>query len=105
MSDKSLLKKDSFIYWLLESKDLDVLIITILISTTLSVFIRDISTAIIEPIITGILPTNDDDVQILNVSNFEFKFKLQYLVSGFMKAILFLWCAYLIVMYFHKKKV
>lgn len=105
MFDKSLMKQQNFIYWLFESKDVDVLIIAIIISTTLDMFIRDISAGVVKPIITGILHTNDDDEQILKIYNFEIKFKLQLIVSGFLKATLFLWITYLTVKYFHKKKV
>lgn len=101
---KNMMKnKDGFLYWLFESKDIDGLIIAILVSNAIGMFTRDISTAIIEPLIAGILPTNDDDQQILKIYNFEFKFKLQFLISGFLKATMNLWFAYLIVMYVYKK--
>lgn len=104
MALKEMLKnKNSFLYWLFEKRDIDGLIIAILVSNAIGMFTRDISTALIEPLIAGILPTNDKDEQILKIYTFEFKFKLQYLVSGLMKATINLWFAYLIVSFVYKK--
>jgi hypothetical protein len=101
---KKLMKdKNSFLYWLLEKRDIDGLIIAILVSNAIGMFTRDISSGFIEPLIAGFLPTNKDDEQVLRVGSLEFKFKLQYIVSGFLKASINLWIAYLIVTIVYKK--
>lgn len=95
--------KNSFLYWLLEKRDIDGLIIAILVSNAIGMFTRDISSGFIEPLIAGFLPTNKDDEQVLRLGSLEFKFKLQYIVSGFLKASINLWIAYLIVTFVYKK--
>ena len=80
-----------------------ILIIAILVSNAIGMFTRDISTAVIEPLIAGILPTNEKDEQLLEIYTLKFKFKLQYLVSGLLKATINLWFAYLIVSLVYKK--
>ena len=95
--------KNSFLYWLLEKRDIDGLVIAILVSNAIGMFTRDISTGFIEPLIAGFLPTNKDDEQVLRLGSLEFKFKLQFIVSGFLKASINLWIAYLIVTFVYKK--
>jgi len=95
--------KNSFLYWLLEKRDIDGLIIAILVSNAIGMFTQDISSGFIEPLIAGFLPTNKDDEQVLRIASFEFNFKLQYIVSGFLKASINLWIAYLIVTFIYKK--
>ena len=95
--------ENSFLYWLLEKRDIDGLIIAILVSNAIGMFTKDISAGLIEPLIAGFLPTNKDDEQVLRLGSLEFKFKLQYIVSGFLKASINLWIAYLIVTFVYKK--
>jgi large-conductance mechanosensitive channel len=101
--DKLMKDKNSFLYWLLEKRDIDGLVIAILVSNAIGMFTKDISTGFIEPLIAGFLPTNKDDEQVLKVWSLEFRFKLQYIVAGFLKASVNLWIAYLIVTFVYKK--
>ena len=100
---KQLKNENSFLYWLLEKRDIDGLVIAILVSNAIGMFIKDFSTGLIEPLIAGFLPTNKDNEQVLHIYTLEFKFKLQYIVSGFLKASINLWIAYLIVTFVYKK--
>lgn len=100
---KLLKDKDSFLYWLLEKRDIDGLVIAILVSNAIGMFTKDVSSGFIEPLIAGFLPTNKDDEQVLRVATLEFRFKLQYIISGFLKASINLWIAYLIVTLVYKK--
>lgn len=69
-----------------------------MVSAAVNSFIRDISEAFINPIMTAILPTNSDDEQIININNYIiFKFKLQLLLTGLVKLLTTLYIAYLIV--------
>jgi hypothetical protein len=98
------MKKDSFLYWLFEKRDVDGLIIAILVSNAIAMFTKDLSTAIIEPVIAGFLPTNEDDEQVLNIYNkIIIKFKLQFIISGLTKVAVNLYFAYLIVSYVYKR--
>lgn len=94
----------SFTKWLFEKRDVDTLIIAFLISQSCNQFISDFSTAIIDPIIEGILPqTNDKFVQRLNIYDYIIiDFKLQYALSGFIKLMFNFILAYIIVMYIYK---
>jgi large-conductance mechanosensitive channel len=94
----------SFTKWLFEKRDVDTLIIAFLISQSCNQFISDFSTAIIDPIIKGILPqTNDKFVQRLNIYDYIIiDFKLQYALSGFIKLMFNFILAYIIVMYIYK---
>jgi large-conductance mechanosensitive channel len=95
--------KNSFLYFLLEKKDVDGLIIALMISNAIGVFIDDLTTGIIEPIITGVLPSNTDDEQILRVSSIEFKFKFQYILSGLLKLFINVWLVYILVKILYRK--
>jgi hypothetical protein len=95
--------KDSFLYWLFEKRDVDGLVIALLISNSIGMFTKDLSTAIVEPIISAFLPTNDNDQQILNFQDtIIIKFKLQYLFSGLLKVAVNLYVAYVIVTLVYK---
>ena len=98
------MKSASFTKWLFEKRDVDTLIIAFLISQSCSQFIGDITTAIINPIVEGILPkTSSDQVQTLNIYDYIIiHFKLQYAISGFIKLIFNFILAYVIVMYVYR---
>ena len=98
------MKSQSFTKWLFEKRDVDPLIIAFLISQSCSQFIGDITTAIINPIIEGLLPqTNSDQVQTLNLYNYiVIHFKLQYAISGFIKLLFNFVLAYISVMYVYR---
>ena len=91
-------KSKGFFHWFFEKKDVDTLIVAFMVSAAVNSFIRDISEAFINPIMTAILPTNSDDEQIININNYIiFKFKLQLLLTGLVKLLTTLYIAYLIV--------
>jgi large-conductance mechanosensitive channel len=91
-------KSKGFFHWFFEKKDIDTLIVAFMVSAAVGSFIKDLSNAIINPIMTAILPTNNEDEQIININNkIIFKFKLQLLLSGLIKLLTTLYIAYLIV--------
>jgi large-conductance mechanosensitive channel len=95
--------KNPFLKWLLEKRDVDGLVIALLITNALTEFTEAFGSALLEPIAAAVLPTNEDDEQILKVGNREIKFKLQHLLSGFIKVSINIAAAYFIVVYVYKK--
>lgn len=100
------MKKVSFLKWLFEKRDVDGLIIAFLISAAVNSFIRDFTSAIVDPIINGILPSNNDDKdseQVLNINDYiVIRFKMQYLLSGTIRLLISFLLAYLIVKYIYQ---
>lgn len=97
-------KKINFVKWIFEKKDVDGLIVAFLISASCNAFIKDFTKALIDPIIEGILPkSNENTEQVININDqFVFKFKLQYLLSGFIRLIITFYLAYIIVKYIYQ---
>jgi large-conductance mechanosensitive channel len=93
--------KLNFVSWLFEQKDVDGLIIALLISDAVRNFIDNLSISIIQPILESILPTNDNSEQVLKIKTFKIKFKLQYLIAGFINLIFIFFLSYLIVKYLY----
>jgi len=93
--------KLNFVSWLFEQKDVDGLIIALLISDAVRNFIDNLSISIIQPILESILPTNDNSEQVLKIKTFEIKFKFQYLITGFLNLIFIFFLSYLIVKYLY----
>jgi large-conductance mechanosensitive channel len=93
--------KLNFVSWLFEQKDVDGLIIALLISDAVRNFIDNLSISIIQPILESILPTNDNSEQVLKIKTFEIKFKFQYLIAGFLNLIFIFFLSYLIVKYLY----
>lgn len=98
------MKIKSFSHWLFEKRDVDSLIIAFIISTACSNFISDITVAVINPVIEGILPKTDKNlVQTLNIYDYiVIRFKLQFLMSGFIKLVINFVLAYIIVMHIYR---
>ena len=98
------MKTVSFKKWLFEKKDVDTLIIALILSTASTNFIKDFSTGIINPIIESIIPSkNKDMVQTLNIYDFiVINFKLQVVITGFINLCFNFLLAYLIVTYIFK---
>jgi glucan phosphoethanolaminetransferase (alkaline phosphatase superfamily) len=97
-------KNTDFINWLFEKKDIDGLIIAFLISASVNSFITDFTVGFVDPIINGLLPTNDNETkQVLNIKDIIIiEFKLQYIISGLIRLTITLILAYFIVIYiFH----
>lgn len=99
----SKITKNPFMSWLFDKRDVDGLIIALLLTNALTEFTESFGSALIEPIAAAILPTNEDDVQSLKIGNREIKFKLQNLLSGFIKVAINVTVAYIIVIYVYKK--
>ena len=95
--------KNPFMTWLLDKRDVDGLVIALLLTNALTEFTQSFSTALIEPIAAAILPTNKDDVQVLKLGNTQIKFKLQHLLGGFIKVGINVLAAYIIVVYLYKR--
>lgn len=97
-------KKINFMKWIFEKKDVDGLIVAFLISASCNAFIKDFTKALVDPLIEGILPkTSENTEQILNINDkIIFKFKLQYLLSGFIRLIITFYLAYIIVKYLYQ---
>jgi large-conductance mechanosensitive channel len=94
-------KNTNFIKWLFEKRDVDGLIIAFLISAAVNSFIKDFTIAIVDPIINGLLPSNDNETkQVLNIRNYiVFEFKLQYLISGIIRLLITFLLAFMMVKY------
>lgn len=68
--------------WLFKQRDIDTQIISLLAAAAISGFLTDFTKGVIDPVVAGILRSNKEDVQEVG----PFKFKLQLLVSGMLKA-------------------
>lgn len=99
-----MVKQLSFVKWMFEKRDIDGLIIAFLISAAVNAFIKDFTLAIVDPIITGILPkSNENTEQVVNINNYIIiKFKLQYLISGIVRLSITFILAFLIVRYIYQ---
>lgn len=97
------MSKSPFMTWLLDKRDVDGLVIALLLTNALTEFTAEFSTALIEPIAAAILPTNKDDVQVLRIGKKEIKFKLQNLMSGLLKVSINIAAAYIIVVFLYKR--
>ena len=97
-------KNSNFFKWMFEKRDVDGLIIAFLISAAVNAFIKDFTLAIVDPIINSILPkSNQNSEQIININNYIIiKFKLQYLISGFVRLVITFMLAFLIVRYIYQ---
>ena len=99
-----MVKQLSFVKWMFEKRDIDGLIIAFLISAAVNAFIKDFTLAIVDPIITCILPkSNENTEQVVNINNYIIiKFKLQYLISGIVRLSITFILAFLIVRYIYQ---
>lgn len=97
-------KNDNFMKWLFQKRDVDGLIIAFLISAAVNAFIKDFTSAVVDPIIESILPkSNDNTEQVININNYIIvRFKLQYLLSGMVRLLITFLLAYLIVKYLYQ---
>lgn len=77
--------KNSFKNWIFKQRDIDVQLISLLIATAISGFIGDFTRGVVDPIVEGVMP-NGDEASYQQVG--PFKFKLQKLISGFIKMII-----------------
>lgn len=94
------MKNISFKQWLFEKKDVDSLIIALILSNASTNFIKDISDGIINPIIEGIIPSTNESVQTIKIYDYlKFDFKLQIVITGIIKLVFNFTLAYLIVTY------
>lgn len=98
-------KSMNFKKWLFEKRDVDGLIIAFLISAAVNAFIKDFTLGIIDPLINGFLPSNNNEKneQVLNINNvIVIRFKLQYVISGLIRLLITFYLAYLIVRYIYQ---
>lgn len=94
------MKNISFKQWLFEKKDVDSLIIALILSNASTNFIKDISDGIINPIIEGIIPSTNESVQTIKIYDYiKFNFKLQIVITGIIKLVFNFTLAYFIVTY------
>ena len=90
--------EEGFLYWLFVKKDVDSLIVALIVSAAVSGFIDDFTTAFITPITSAILPTRKDDKQHFLGVGFQF----QFLFSGMIKFAINILIAYILVAYLMK---
>ena len=89
----------SVVNWLFKQRDIDTQIISLLAAAAISGFLTDFTKGVIDPIVSGLLRSNDDDVQQLG----PFKFKVQLLMSGFLKAVIIFLIIYQLAQFVQSK--
>jgi len=97
------MKTNTFLYWLFEKRDIDGLVIAIILANAIEMFTKDVSNAILEPIIVAFLPTHSKQEQTLQIGSMEFKFKIQLLIAGLVRLVINCWIAYQIMTFVKSK--
>jgi large-conductance mechanosensitive channel len=76
--------------WVFKQRDIDTQVISLMIAAALTGIIKDLSVGVIDPLVSGTLRLDKDDEQKVG----PYKFKLQLLVSGLIKAVIILLIVY-----------
>tara|TARA_R110000803_G_scaffold76251_3_gene140835 strand:- start:352 stop:642 length:291 start_codon:yes stop_codon:yes gene_type:complete len=87
----------SFVDWFFKKKDIDSTLIALLISIAVSNFIDEFSKGFIDPVINGLIKT-DDKKQTLKILDRTFEFELQRILVGLVKGIFVLVLVYYLAM-------
>lgn len=99
------LQDSNFISWAFVKRDIDGLIIAYLLYEAISGFIRSIVKAVVQPVVDSMIPQSDmeENEQVLNVFGLtKIRFKLQYLIYGFIQMMLTVFIAYVLIMWVYK---
>lgn len=100
-----MVKDSNFISWAFVKRDIDGLIIAYLLYDAISGFIRSIVKAIVQPIVDSVMPESDmhESEQVLNFFGLtKIRFKLQYLISGFIQMMITVFIAYILIVWVYK---
>ncbi len=76
--------------WVFKQRDIDTQVISLMIAAALTGIIKDLSVGVIDPLVSGTLRLDKNDEQKVG----PYKFKLQLLVSGLIKAVVILLIVY-----------
>jgi len=87
----------NFVDWFFKKKDIDSTLIALLISIAVSNFIDEFSKGFIDPVITGLIKT-DDKKQTVKFFDRTFEFELQRILVGLVKGLFVLVLVYYLAM-------
>ena len=76
--------------WVFRQRDIDTQVISLMVAAALTGIIKDLSDGVIDPLVAGTLKIDRTDEQQVG----PYKFRLQLLVSGFIKAAIILFLVY-----------
>lgn len=84
----------SMLKWIFHNKDIDVMIITFLISISVGKLVNSFMTALVEPIFESIFKNNTS--QVLKIKSVKIYFKIQLLIMGIFEFFTILLIAFII---------
>ena len=84
--------------WFLEKRDIDTLLITLLLTIAIQKFLESFEKSILNPIFKTFMNigSKNEDYQTVNIGTSAIKFQLQYLLSGIIAFLIYILVAYII---------